>query len=259
MILNVGKNHFENVFKKNKQLELPILWNGRDFDKAVTDLFNSYTSLFKCCGSTVHRAVKDVCDKIIKSIKEYLDGFPATAFNTFSKVMNKAMEHPLRIYQKTGYVSEEFLELYRIRQTNENRVYKRREIFHVPYSARSKVKSCRYSIAGYPSLYLSTNLELCVHETKNVNSNYTIASLFKLDRNYQNHLTDIKVIELAVKPQSFFNEDGLKNFNELNLQSATLQDYYCLWYPIIAACSFIRANKDDHFAPEYIIPQLLMQ
>lgn len=31
------------------------------------------------------------------------------------------------------------------------------------------------------------------------------------------------------------------------------------WYPLIVACSFIRVNKQDHFASEYIIPQLLMQ
>ncbi len=32
-----------------------------------------------------------------------------------------------------------------------------------------------------------------------------------------------------------------------------------LWYPLLAACSFIRVNKNDPFAAEYIIPQLLMQ
>ena len=34
---------------------------------------------------------------------------------------------------------------------------------------------------------------------------------------------------------------------------------YLLWYPLIAVCSYIRVNKSDPFAAEYIIPQLIMQ
>ena len=38
-----------------------------------------------------------------------------------------------------------------------------------------------------------------------------------------------------------------------------IKEAYLLWYPLIAACSYIRPNKRDPFAAEYIIPQLLMQ
>lgn len=43
------------------------------------------------------------------------------------------------------------------------------------------------------------------------------------------------------------------------LENASVRAAYLLWYPLIAACSYIRVNKKDPFAAEYIIPQLLMQ
>lgn len=43
------------------------------------------------------------------------------------------------------------------------------------------------------------------------------------------------------------------------MHSSQTRSAYLLWFPVIAACSFIRANKKDPFAAEYIVPQLLMQ
>lgn len=43
------------------------------------------------------------------------------------------------------------------------------------------------------------------------------------------------------------------------LENASVRAAYLLWYPLIAACSYISVSKKDPFAAEYIIPQLLMQ
>lgn len=42
--------------------------------------------------------------------------------------------------------------------------YSRTRVLHTPYNLRSKVSTSRYSIAGYPSLYLGTSLQLCCKE-----------------------------------------------------------------------------------------------
>lgn len=42
-------------------------------------------------------------------------------------------------------------------------------------------------------------------------------------------------------------------------KDSTIRASYLQWYPLIAACSFVRANKKSPFSSEYIIPQLLMQ
>lgn len=81
----------------------------------------------------------------------------------------------------------------------------------------------------------------------------------------------IDVIELGIKPKNFFEEENsnqynvdniigkTRRFNEFNLNSVEVMSPYLYWYPLIAACSYIRVNKQDPFAAEYIIPQLLMQ
>ena len=67
---------------------------------------------------------------------------------------------------------------------------------------------------------------------------------------------------MGIKPQDFLSTQGSNPYRmfEVNLlNSPETRRTYLLWYPIIMASSFIRAYRDRPFAPEYIIPQLLMQ
>ena len=41
MILNISDNAFKDIFS-NKQFQLPIRWDGVDFEKALKELFNEY-------------------------------------------------------------------------------------------------------------------------------------------------------------------------------------------------------------------------
>lgn len=138
-------------------------------------------------------------------------------------------------------------------------------MFHTPYNLRSKVSTSRYSIAGFPSLYLGTSLELCCEEIGfNPYENFALASKFKLERHYSTSRIDICVVELAVKPQDFLyvyenNETHGRFIKSHMLDETKVRESYLLWYSLIAACSFIRVNKNDPFAAEYIIPQLLIQ
>lgn len=91
-----------------------------------------------------------------------------------------------------------------------------------------------------------------------------IASLFQLEREIEYTNVNIRVIELGVKPQDFFEtqsrNESFQRIVPLDIiRSQDVKAAYLLWYPLIAACSFIRVNKADSFAAEYIIPQLLMQ
>lgn len=139
---------------------------------------------------------------------------------------------------------------------------------------RSKISTCRYSIAGFPCLYLSTTLDLCCEEIKlDVEKGFTIASKFALNRNLlENNRRNIQVIEMAVMPKDFKDnqqmdityQDGYighkaRGFNEIDLNNISIKRRYLYWYPLLAACSYIRENRADPFASEYIIPQLLMQ
>ena len=203
----------------------------------------------------------------------YLNGFPSKAYECFMSVMDELMKTPLQIYQKSAFElfnnsrnrNNDSLQLFRVVSVGDNKPYSRSRVFHTPYNMRSKVSTSRYSIAGYPSLYLGTSLELCCEEIHiNPHYDFTLASMFKLERSEAYTNTHIEVVELGVKPQDFVNRE-LNNeyYRRLIpidlLNKKETKSAYLLWYPLIAACSYIRTNKNDPFAAEYIIPQLLMQ
>ena len=275
MIIDISNSQFKQIFN-DKNLYLPIRWDGNDFTSTLEEHFHQYICHIDELTRIEQKSfgnerVKTCCSHIINSVKSYLNGFPADAFRSFQRLMSILMENPLQLYRKS--IAELFklhnykdsLNLYRVVGVSDNIPYKRTRVFHTPYNLRSKVSTSRYSIAGYPSLYLGTSIELCKEEVRiNPYDRFTIASLFKLERNQYCNDTEISVIELALKPQDFFiernNSDYLRrtfNYNEINDYS--IRSAYLLWYPLIAACSYIRVKKSDPFAAEYIIPQLLMQ
>lgn len=281
MIVDVSDCQFKRILSKNKFF-LPIRWDGEDFVNTLNRLYDDYLT-------SINRELKDVeeqklidqdiasihtvCKRIVELAKEYLNGFPAQAFQTFSSAMQILIREPLAIYQKSiydqfqvdVYSNNDPLMLYRAARVYENKPYSRRRVFHTPFNLRSKVSTSRFSIAGYPSLYLSTSLELCCQEIHvSPFLDLVLASAFQLDRSIERSNINIRVIELAVKPQDFFSHNSPNGIRRRKIPRDVLEkqethNAYLLWYPLIAACSFIRVNKADPFAAEYIIPQLLMQ
>lgn len=282
MIFNLADDDFMQLMD-NPELHLPKRWDGKDFETTLQSLFDTYTNeLSYYCENNGNNSpyqinvnfaeIQSMCDDLIKCIREYHNGFPARAFSAMKRIMERLIETPLEIYQKTGPLGpleEDRLYLYRTRAVNSGATFKRENIFHVPTSARSMISTCRYSIAGYPSLYLSTSIDLALEETS-ANPAQVIVSRFKLDRAQPE--INIQVLELGIKPQDFsptglqrennlrlFGEHGQQSRSSLDLGQSYVRSTYLRWYPLIAACSFIRANKSAPFASEYIIPQLLMQ
>ena len=274
MIIDISSEEFKRVFA-NKNLFLPIRWDGRDFVSTLQKLYSDYTDLlFRFCPKEIAEKVRRCCSLIIDSIDHYLYGFPAEAYRVFECLMHQLMEQPLQRYNKSIFESimgtyNDPLGLFRIVGVSDNRKYDRTRVFHTPYNLRSMVSTSRYSIAGFPSLYLGTSIDLCREEVRlNPYDKFEIASLFKLERDWYASGVEINVIELALKPQDFINENinednsnRITNRRFLNhfLRSNIVQSSYVLWYPLIASCSYIRVNKINPFAVEYIIPQLLMQ
>ena len=271
---NIPDDEFKRIFD-DKQLFLPMRWDGNDFLKTVERLLDYYKSKFenKSNCRELFNDIERICNGLEMTLQEYLKGFPAKAYAEFEKVMGKLRNNSLKVYQKTSYGEyiinfNDVLSLFRVVNVEDNRTYDRKRVFHTPYNLRSKVSSSRYSIAGYPSLYLGTTLKLCCAETAN-GKKLSLASMFKICRNFSQTGVHIEVIELGIKPQDFIEVFSRRNFEDdvsrekwefkRLLMQNDVKNAYCFWYPLIACCSYIRVNKKDPFAPEYIIPQLLMQ
>lgn len=275
MVLCLAERNFLDLMR-DRRLHLPMRWNGKNFETALSDVLDIYVSELRSyyeigqspetySGVNVDiPEIASICSEIKSCVQEYHNGFPARAFLILSQIMSKLIQTPLDVYDKNiprEKIIEDKLRLYRIRKVDCGITYSREDIFHVPVSARSMISTCRYSIAGYPSLYLTTSLKLGLEETTESRKK-AIAARFQLVRAQEN--VDIQVLELGIKPQDFVEskvgENEIGRYVPLSkLGSRQIRENYLRWYPVIAACSFIRANRLAPFASEYIIPQLLMQ
>lgn len=284
MILDISDANFKNVLN-DKELYLPIRWNGSNFAATLDNLFSHYIKQIESLSNANSysyslikvdlKDIKRVCGLLTKAVNHYLNGFPSKAYTSFERAMKILMNKPLKIYQKSvmeqfeipgdRYRKDDDLNLFRVVSVDDNKPYSRVRVFHTPYNLRSKVSTSRYSIAGYPSLYLGTSLALCCEEIHmNPHQNFALASMFRLEGTLEYTNTNIRVIELGVKPQDFLelnyaNESHYRRISQNLLKDRDVRSAYLLWYPLIASCSYIRTNKHDPFAAEYIIPQLLMQ
>lgn len=115
------------------------------------------------------------------------------------------------------------------------RVLEAKEMFHVPFELVRKIGNNRFSISGYPCLYLSNTIWACWEEMKEPAMEDFCTSLVKPTK-------DIELLDLRF-PNTAYNQ-----FVENVL--------YTL--PLIIACSVEVEYPEDPFKPEYIIPQIVM-
>lgn len=255
-------------FVGNELFHLPLKRKKEDFYQDLHNLFDGYrTTLKEILIDEEMIEMKKLCDGILESLKQYHNGLPHKAYGSFEKLMRilEKRGNQLVVFQKSSRDSlfdfDDPLRLYRVRKLTEEgtTTYERKDIFHTPFSLREKISTCRYSISGYPCLYLGTSLELCAKEIENDSEGLEIASRFKMNRNINaNGNVNIRVLNLGIKPQDFHfkHNDVYLRGNSIN---DSFQRKYLLWYPLIAACSFMSKNKKNPYSPEYVIPQLLMQ
>ena len=105
---------------------------------------------------------KELINGINKAIQHYYDGRPFLAYEEFAKTMETRVSKYSKMLNIRKYISNQ--NFYRIRIKNDNQVYSPKEMFHIPFQLRGKVSTQRYSIPGFPSLYLGTSLYVCWEE-----------------------------------------------------------------------------------------------
>lgn len=274
MILDVSASQFREIFQ-NESFHLPIRWDGEDFLVTLESLYTEYIDrILQVISKETVKDIRRDCELIIKAVNHYLNGYPNKAYRSMEALMARMILPPVGEYFLTAIDEFKYgesnrqhpLYLFRATAVPDNRPYQRERIFHTPYCMRSYVSTTRYSIAGFPSLYLGTSLELCCEEIHlNPHKEFCIAARFEPNVYYKYEDKPISFIDLAIKPQDFlsskndnYREKG-RSVNPHVLSDARMRGAYLMWYPLIAACSYIRVNKGQPFAAEYIIPQLLMQ
>ena len=172
---------------------------------------------------------------ILDSTSEYFLGQPGLAFEEMEKTLTADGCHLLNLFP---VLEIETMNFYRVRKNKNDKAFKeRRELFHTPFELRNKCASYRFSIAGYPSLYLAGSVDTALKETEIHDNDYTSIC----------YKTSGKILKCA----------------DLTLPARQLNfwEKYSLvvFYPLIVACSLKVKDEKVPFKPEYIIPQLLFQ
>lgn len=184
----------------------------------------------------VTSSVSRINTEIRKCIKYYLQGEISTCYKTFEecwRLFNDKMVVPHSLDYKMDLSSI----WYRMRKEKDINI-PLEGMFHVPYSLRGKISNYRYSVTGYPCLYLGKSIYTCWEEIRRPEYSNFIVSAFK-------PIAEITVLDMRLcRNHPIQNKYGVS--------------YYLKFIPFILASSIKVMDDDDVFKPEYIIPQLIL-
>lgn len=162
------------------------------------------------------------------SIKNQLEGYKTSK----TEIIGLAIDRNIQIV-RTGTVS------YRMRKVDleEQQNLKRKDMFHIPLDKKGLVQTQRYSVPGYPCLYLSHGIYGCWEEMGRPVFGTIMVSKFVSQ-------VEFKVLDLRIPPKEAWEAD---------------MDRCVMFYPLVIACMVQVSNSKDFYKPEYLIPQLLTE
>jgi hypothetical protein len=188
-------------------------------------------------------SIKNLSQSIKESVDLYFNGdiFRATQVfnNSLNFILFKEFNPIYEVAPNTVF--------YRSRK-DEKRSFDKGDMFHVKFEERNKISTNRYSIPGFPALYLGESTYVCWEES----DRYRLRDLwFSRIENKEK----LKVIKI----QRF--EDLLSEIENIADDNDKLSHLckYLIIYPLIIACTIKVKDQKNNFTPQYIIPQLLLQ
>lgn len=215
-----------------------------DFRRTLSSALKKYSDLMDCLDEAdrpdnwdaLKRKKAVVIAKINDIALNSYKGLPSTAYAQLSYMFGKQINQDL-IWHNVGV--NDNTSFYRMRNIADRRngiEYK--EMFHIPITMRRQVGTERYSIPGYPCLYLGNSIYVCWEEmNRPLMSNCWVSRL--------KNTKEIEVLDLRVPVEA----DFVHAFGK-----------YIAIFPLIISCMIPTQGKSgDVFKPEYLIPQLIME
>ena len=233
---------------------LDYLNGDKDIIQYLNDLFNRYYSklsklkridwvnnglheIIKHCSNkeidfNLSRDAKILGDAILASLEAYYEGLPSKAFQILQNVFLQNDRHFINMLP---LIEATAMKGFRVREgSHYNKIT---DLFHIPFELRHKCSSYRFSILGFPSLYLAESLPTALNEVRAKSDNDFCITQYEYNG-------EIALIDLALIPR------------QMQLWEIYSQ---LMFYPLIAACGLKVKNENSPFKPEYVIPQLFFQ
>jgi len=258
-------------FFESDAIALPRTYSGEGFEGAVASLFNGYLASINALdnGDDIGDLLKsnigtlqNVCGELRACIEQYFLGFPSAAYERFKAAMAvlgpwvNDIVYPVGEFLRNSVFAIEGADptrefrgdLYRIRPGT-LASYTRSDLFHIPFHLRHLVTTQRYSIPGLPCLYMGSSLWGCWEELGRLDFHKLHVARFAL-------ASDLNILDFGWRPAVVGYH--IRHF-EFASQFPNSVIGQAVYWPLLAVCSIRRRNPESPFAPEYIVPQLLLQ
>lgn len=136
------------------------------------------------------------------------------------------------------------IQFFRARTSDHFTIFSQTEMLHIPFDKRHLVGNERFSITGFPCLYLASSSYCCWLEIGTPADHQFNVSPFRVDGN-------LKILNLA------FNYQDVSVIVEHSQSKAILEEVFKLWLLSIAT-SITCQQRGRNFKTEYIFSQLIM-
>jgi hypothetical protein len=205
--------------------------------------------------------IKYICNQIVeightiragKTKQAYLDA--TELFNELQSILEADQSWT----QYFGYYCRIRSGDFRIKPCDDSKS-KKTELFHIKDHQRGLIKSFRYSISGYPCLYLAGSYQLAWYECEMPTKFSYCEFQFQCDEENR-----IKLFDMSKRPRPVLEIvfTVLSNQRDNTEIRQRIFDYllnYILCYPLFAACSLKVISKNINYIEEYVLPQMFMQ
>lgn len=260
--LPTEKTYFEKVLKSiNKdELIIPKDYKSEYFPDFIAEQLDRYVKYFEKNQPTIFNEVPhltephnwatmmDSIKKLSQSIKESVDLYFNGDIFKATQIFNDSLNFILFKDFNPIYKVPQNTVFYRSRR-DEKRSFDKGEMFHVKFEDRNKISTNRYSIPGFPALYLGESTYVCWEES----DRHRLRDLWFSRIENKEELQVIKI-------QRF--EDLLDEIEKMDKDDNNKLNHLCKYliiYPLIIACTIKVKDQKNNFTPQYIIPQLLLQ
>lgn len=202
-------------------------------------------------------AKSDVSDHFAR-IEKVLKLHDASDYKQAQEIFDEMMEELKNeiLIRTINGISPYNPRLYRVRAVSDNeKLTKPNDLSHIPYTKRQLVSNERYSLAGYPCLYLATYLGIAWQECGYPSKFYYSEFEYQYESDQNNEwkfITFLSPRQVAQGLLVALNKDK-DDFRKTFFSS------YMKTYPLMLACSIVNLSGDSTFKPEFIIPQMLLQ
>lgn len=251
-------------FFRHEDVALPRERGALKTEDYLRETFSKYTELVESldisdpiCAEIVKNksTIKKICVDLISVLEMYQNGFPSKAYSKFSTSISAGFKGHMANLVSRDVETYRVGSLYRMRSSNKS-LMKPGEMFHIPFDQRHRVATQRYSIPGLPSLYLGGSLFIDWIELGMPDFNQLMVSRFEFNTE------TIKILDFSYRPEWWSayiekNPDVGTNVKKEDMKNFIVSQAVC--WPMVAACSIKVLEKDAHYKPEYIIPQLLLE